>query len=146
MLETESILDLFFWALDYYFSDFVKTKTAMGISLGLLREDAEKPIKQYGSNVDELFEVLKAQTENSELPKVLRAQLIYSIEKEMCVSPADFFIRRTAMLYFEIDSLKKWKAELIDEMQRQMNWTEEVKEKCLKELNQILDETKKISE
>jgi len=99
-------------------SEFEKSKIAEGITLGLSSTEAEALANRYGSNVVELYSIIeKLQEEKNELPVLLRAQLIYAIENEMCCTPSDFFIRRTGLLYFDMESVKKWKDPLILYMQ-----------------------------
>ena len=95
------------------FSDFLRSKTQEGISIGLTEVEAKTLTQRYGSNVDELFSLInKLQAKKSDLPLILRAQLIYAIENEMCCTPSDFFIRRTGLLYFDIAKVKTYKEEL----------------------------------
>ena len=123
------------------FSEFVKSKTTQGLTLGLSINETEKLINRYGSNVNELYTIIeKLKEERSELPILLRAQLIYAIEKEMCVTPADFFIRRTASLYFDIETVKKYKAELSLYMKTSLFWNDELSDRFNAELEKIIQE------
>jgi len=123
------------------FSEFVKSKTTQGLTLGLSINDAEKLINRYGSNVDELYTIIeKLKEERSELPILLRAQLIYAIEKEMCFTPADFFIRRTALLYFNIETVKKYRIELSLYMKALLFWNNELADRFNQELEKIIQE------
>ena len=40
------------------------------------------------------------------LPALIQVQLQYCMEAEMCVTPADFFVRRITALYFDIETVK----------------------------------------
>jgi glycerol-3-phosphate dehydrogenase len=123
------------------FSEFVKSKTTQGIALGLPINEAEKLVNRYGSNTDELYSIIeKVKEEKSTLPIFLRAQLIYAIEKEMCVTPADFFIRRTSLLYFDIEAVRKHKAELFLYMKKLLLWDTHSTRKFINELEQIITE------
>jgi glycerol-3-phosphate dehydrogenase len=109
------------------FSEFVKSKIVNGNALGLSTVETEKLINCYGSNIDELYLIIeKLKAEKSELPVILRGQLIYAIENEMCVAPADFFIRRTGLLYFDIETVKKYREELSAYMQNLLLWDAEL--------------------
>ncbi len=95
------------------FPEFLKSKIAKGLTLGLVKEESKILVYRYGSNVDEVFALIEQlKNEQSEIPVLLRAQLHYAIDQEMCTSPGDFFIRRIGALYFDITSVKKWKEEL----------------------------------
>jgi glycerol-3-phosphate dehydrogenase len=109
------------------FASFVKNKIVGGVSLGLAYEEASALVYRYGSNTDELFSIIKKlhEIEKSDLPLVLRAQLIYAVEHEMCQTPLDFFIRRTGLFYFDIEKVKKYKDALIPYMQKLLGEKEE---------------------
>ena len=124
------------------FSEFVINKTLKGISLGLTTTEAETLIYRYGSNVDEIYEIIASHKEKpaTELPLLLLAQLIYCIEREMCTTPVDFFVRRTSSLYFDIDLVKKWGDALVLQMQKLMGWDNELTAHFKKELENQLAE------
>lgn len=124
------------------FATFVKDKIKDGMTLGLTNDEACVLVNRYGSNANELFRIIKQlnKKEQSSLPVVLRAQLIYAMENEMCCNPVDFFIRRTSMLYFDSDNVKKYKDALITYMQNLLNADEEVKERWAAELQNAIQE------
>lgn len=117
------------------FSDFAKAKTTCCIQLGLTNAEAEILIHRFGSNVDKVLEKLeKLKKEESALPLILRAQLQYCIEEEMCISPSDFFIRRIGALYFDIATVNNWESELLIYMQNILGWDAQLKNKFDAEL------------
>ncbi len=110
---------------DVRFENFTKQQVTKGIALGLTSTETEMLVNRYGSNVDVLFNyVHDLKQEQSPLPLLLRAQLHYCINHEMCVTPADFFIRRTGALYFNISIVKEWNNELLIYMKNILNWDE----------------------
>ncbi|MFL5753543.1 MAG: glycerol-3-phosphate dehydrogenase/oxidase [Bacteroidia bacterium] len=123
---------------------FVKSKTAQGIALGLSQKEAETLIRRYGSNVDEVYEIIHSQKNATgiDLPITLWAQLRYCIEKEMCLGPSDFFVRRTGMLYFDIEIAERWKNAALSYLQSEMKWDDTLKEKYKKEFEQELNRVK----
>lgn len=126
---------------EFNFHEFVKSKTSQGLALGLSVNEAEKLINRYGSNIDELYlRIEKLKEEKSELPILLRAQLIYAIEKEMCVTPTDFFIRRTALLYFDIETVRKYKTTLFLYMKDIMLWNDELNNRFNVEIEKVVAE------
>jgi len=71
----------------------------------------------------DIIKRLKAKdTVDSELPMVIKAQLIYVIENEMCLTLCDFFIRRTGMLYFDIANLKSLREAVLKFMKDFFVW------------------------
>ncbi len=123
------------------FSEFVKSKTAQGLALGLSIGETEKLIHLYGSNTDELYAIIETlKEEKNGLPILLRAQLRYAIEKEMCATPGDFFIRRTALLYFDIETVKKHRIELSLYMKTLLLWNDTLEDKFNNELEKLIGE------
>ncbi len=123
------------------FSQFIKDQTIVGVSLGLSIEDTETLIYRYGSNVIEIYKTIEQlKKEKNELPISLRAQLVYAIQHENCVTISDFLIRRTGSLYFNINLVKQWKASLLLYMQAILLWDNELTKKFDLELQKAIDE------
>nr|WP_255298269.1 FAD-dependent oxidoreductase [Brevibacillus dissolubilis] len=133
-----------------YYEAFVARKTKEGISYGLTSQQAEKLVRLYGSNTEEVYRYLPSNQKNKAqqreggkvdthgLPADLYASLIYAIESEMTVKPIDFFIRRTGALFFDIAWVQTWKLPVIDFMSHYLNWTQSEREAHLRELDMHL--------
>ncbi|WP_091659769.1 glycerol-3-phosphate dehydrogenase/oxidase [Alteribacillus iranensis] len=103
------------------FEHFVQEKTEEGIKLELRTEHAAFLARRYGSNVSSLFSIINETRQQkgwNESDLLTFAQLKYSIDHEMAVTPADFFIRRTGAMYFHRrwmekyeDKVKEWMGE-----------------------------------
>ncbi len=70
--------------------------------------------------------------------RLIRAELWYCINFEMTNSLADFFVRRTGRLYFNIESISKYLDVIISDFVQSLDWDEDrvTKEKGL--LNQLI--------
>ncbi len=132
---------------DVSFSDFISLKMKEGVALKLTVKEAEILVNRYGSNVDLIFKLVKqlTETETSDIPVMLRAQILYSIENEMCLTPSDFFIRRTGALYFDIDLVKTWQKEITTYMQQYLLCNDEVMKSFSDNLQQSIDESERLS-
>ena len=117
------------------FPAFVQSKTAAGTAKGFTERDAEKIARMYGSNAEKVF----SYREESELPDLLNAQLLYAIEEEMAYTPADFFIRRTGALLFDIETVLTHKEAVTEKMARLFGWTEKEKATHAAELQKEID-------
>ena len=106
-----------------YFKQYVTRKAQLGVQYGISLEESTKLAQYYGSNVEKVFAYL--QVDHPILPKILYAQLQYAIEHELVIHPADFFIRRTSSLFFDIDSVRKYKEAVLHEMQIMLGWNTE---------------------
>nr|WP_134685915.1 glycerol-3-phosphate dehydrogenase/oxidase [Brevibacillus migulae] len=124
-----------------HFPAFVAAKTKTGMEMGLAKEQAEKLTRMYGSNVDQLFNIVQQRTKENDpfaLPADLFASLVYGIEAEMVVTPVDFFVRRTSMLLFCIQEVHKWKKPVLAYMAQRFGWTQEQEHAYAEELEKHL--------
>ncbi|MDQ0337944.1 glycerol-3-phosphate dehydrogenase [Caldalkalibacillus uzonensis] len=71
------------------------------------KEQAEKLVRRYGSNIGHIFQYIKnAERETqlqdqSHIPPLLWAELYYAVHHEMVVYAEDFLVRRTGDAYFD---------------------------------------------
>lgn len=125
------------------FEEFVHEKVREGTTMGLTSEEAEQLVRRYGSDVDRLYDVIRTNGEEAghyNLTKAIFAMVVYGIEEEMTVTPADFFIRRSGSLFFHIDWVKKWKDTVTDCMAHRLHWTDDMKVKLEQTLDQRIKE------
>jgi glycerol-3-phosphate dehydrogenase len=124
------------------FDDLIKNKSQKGKTLGIDSKEVELLINRYGSNIDSIFSsVEKLKTEQSEIPLIIRAQLHYCIEHEMCSTPNDFFIRRTGALYFDIKTVEKWAHPVLLYMKEIMKWDDALTAKMDNDLHVLHEHT-----
>jgi len=125
------------------FPSFVNTKSQAGERLGLSREIAEQLACRYGTNVDHIHALLANNTEAAarySLPPEVYAILLYGIEHEMTATPADFFIRRTGALFFDIAWVRRCKDGVIQAMGDLLHYSEEKRKQYTEELERLLHE------
>ncbi|TWD89745.1 homodimeric glycerol 3-phosphate dehydrogenase (quinone) [Neobacillus bataviensis] len=112
------------------FNSYVDKMLKKGEEAGLTKAEAEHLTRMYGSNAAAVFNILEENAADAvkyNLPLPLFAKLIYGIEHEMVVTPIDFFNRRTGAILFDIQTVKKWKKQVLACMAEKLNWTEQVK-------------------
>ncbi|NWQ41381.1 FAD-dependent oxidoreductase [Bacillus sp. EB106-08-02-XG196] len=116
-------------------------KTAKGIEKGLTSLESEQLALMYGSNVDEVYDLL-LENKNDALkygiPNQLFAKLVYSIQCEMAATPIDFFTRRTGSVLFNISDVHGYKKQVIEYMTEKLKWDDTAKEKYTEELETAL--------
>ncbi|CDQ19248.1 glycerol-3-phosphate dehydrogenase/oxidase [Halobacillus karajensis] len=125
------------------FKKFKEERLQIGESLGLSEEEADKLIQLYGSNVDTVFNHYKDRKEEAGeegIDPVVFAQLTYALEEEMTYKPVDFFVRRTAALFFNIQWVREHKTTVIEYMAKTLNYNEQQKQEYTEQLNQLLEE------
>ena len=112
------------------FETFMKDKVKLGVELGLTEETAYSLVKKYGSNIDDIYELVKKDQREAEqfgLPIDLYAKVIYSITNEFTYTPIDFFLRRTGSLLFDTEWVNQWKVPVMALMGEKLDWNEEQK-------------------
>ncbi len=123
------------------FPAFVAEQITTGKKIGLTAEEAKNLVQVYGSNVDKIFSRigrLQQEALTYKTSVVLLAQLQYSIEEEMTLTPSDFFIRRTGALYFNVHWVNKWQQTVTTYMANYFQWDAITKEKYWQELQKHL--------
>lgn len=125
------------------FGAFVAQATARGVVAGLSETEARQLTRFYGANAEKIYERIRNVSKNAsitQLPRVLLAQLQYSLEEEMTTAPTDFFIRRTGALYFNITWVRQWQEPVLAYMANYFHWDTQTTEAYRQELHQRLAE------
>ncbi|MFC3041318.1 FAD-dependent oxidoreductase [Virgibacillus xinjiangensis] len=125
------------------FEDFKVRKTAEGKAIGLDESTALKLVKTYGANVDIIFNLYLEKKEEAEtvgMDAVVLAELLYAMEYEGAYKPADFFVRRTGALFFEINWVKAHKNSVLRYMAKTLQWSGMQKGAYEQELEQLLQD------
>ena len=105
---------------------FLTQKGQMALAYGLTGLEGRKLAKMYGTNVDKVFQYAQIfSTIPSKLPLILLAQIYYAVHEEMAYSPVDFLVRRTGMLYFDIQHFIKYKEEVVNVMRQLLTYSDE---------------------
>jgi glycerol-3-phosphate dehydrogenase len=126
-----------------HYPAFVEEETQQGIKLGLTKDQAEKLVRRYGTNVRLVYDIVEQRGKEAAawgLPLDVFASLVYGVEHEMAVTPSDYFIRRTSGLFFDIHWVRQWKEPVTAAMAQILGWDEQTTEKHRSELEQRLTE------
>ena len=70
---------------------------------------------------------------------MIKAEVWYTIHYEMTCSLTDFFIRRTEMAYFNIESVYENLTLVLIEFAKHLSWKKEVLNRKKEELNKALE-------
>ena len=93
----------------------------------------------YGKNADLILDKKPTFKDGSTLEQLIRAELWYCIQYEMTNSLADFFVRRTARLYFDIGSVTQFMKIILQDCIHYLDWDEKrvaLEQKIMAELIQ----------
>ncbi|WP_334352335.1 glycerol-3-phosphate dehydrogenase/oxidase [Companilactobacillus sp. HBUAS56257] len=108
------------------------------VNFDLDREDAEKLVQRYGSNVESIYKLLPETHTKARLPRVDWAMLEYGLQNEMVEHPIDFLLRRSSQMLFDLKHMKSIKTNVIEYMAKFYQWDDATKEAMTDEVNQKL--------
>lgn len=118
------------------FKDFVNQKIKVGLELGLKETQIKNMIYRFGNQIDEIYNLMLLYNQKQAiLPVWLKAECAYCIQNEMCTSLSDFLIRRTGMVYFDLENAILHKENLNYFMAEELGWKEEVRNQSLAHFN-----------
>ena len=69
-----------------------------------------------------------------------KSELWFCIHYEMVISPLDFFVRRTGMLFFYMNRLPALVQPVMQEFKKYFEWSDEKVNEELEKLNQAIKE------
>lgn len=120
------------------FSAFLDTQAKEATKYNLTEEEGRWLARHYGSNVMKLFRIAQkvAPQEKEEIPLLLYIALRYGLEEEAVLTPTDFFVRRTGLLYFNIKEVIAHKKAVLKYMASYFNWN---KKRTTKEATRLLE-------
>lgn len=95
-------------------------------------------VANYGKYCDVILDRLKANLEKDTDIALLRAELWYCLEYEMVLTPEDFLVRRTGLLYFDLPRLQKFKDVVLRDFQSFFNWSSVEFDMAQKRLERII--------
>lgn len=122
------------------FEVYVEEQAKKGIEVGLSKEEAEKLVRWFGSNVSEIFDRANSFTKPANLDLGDTLFLIYTLENEMALTPTDFFDRRTESILFDHHHVLDIKEAVVEFMADYYQWDASTKEKMVAELEETIAE------
>nr|WP_321415644.1 glycerol-3-phosphate dehydrogenase/oxidase [uncultured Allomuricauda sp.] len=107
---------------------------------GFAKYDAWYLVTTYGKQTESILDLYVKIKGDKPKERMIRAEVQFTIAHEMALNPLDFFIRRTGRLYFDIDSVRKYKASVFEEFRKAYNYSTEKMEVFSQELDTELKE------
>lgn len=90
-----------------------------------LEQRANYLVSNYGRQTNLIVDNLAKQDGTKSDLTLAKAELWYGINHEMVISPLDFFVRRTGMLFFDINRLRVLLDPLLDEFKNTFDWNDD---------------------
>ena len=107
---------------------------------GFAKYNAWYLVTTYGKQTESILELYAKIKGGKPKERMIRAEAQFAVAHEMALNPLDFFIRRTGRLYFDIDSVREYKAPVFEEFQKAFSYSPEEIEAFSKELDAQLKE------
>ncbi len=100
-------------------------KASLLIQLSVLNLEGQVSylVANYGRHCDVILDRLKVNLEKDTDVALMKAELWYCFEYEMVLTPEDFLVRRTGMLYFDLPRLQKIKEVVLIEFSTFFSWS-----------------------
>ena len=108
--------------------------------LGLEAYQAWYLVTTYGAQSEEIWKRFGERTEPDTEERLLLAELSFCLDHEMVHTPADFFIRRTGRLYFDIESVRKHLEAAIKHLETELGYSPEQSESYRSELLEEIED------
>ncbi|WP_432354274.1 glycerol-3-phosphate dehydrogenase/oxidase [Sporosarcina sp. A2] len=121
---------------------YVENRATELTKLGLSFQDGLNIASMYGTNTDQVAELVSRTNPVSPLPLAIQLTLLYAIEYEMALTPVDYFMRRTGAIFFDIHWVEKWMQPVIDYMNDILNWSHQQTEQFTEELEARISDSK----
>jgi glycerol-3-phosphate dehydrogenase len=94
--------------------------------------------ENYGRGTDEILKNFLTLPDPEAEVALLKAEALFTVQHEMVVTLADFFVRRTGLLYFEIRKVVRHKEAIGDYMKELLHWTDDQLTNELQKMNQLI--------
>ncbi|MBD7909351.1 glycerol-3-phosphate dehydrogenase/oxidase [Sporosarcina gallistercoris] len=121
---------------------YVEDRAKELTKLGLTFQDGLNIASMYGTNTNQVAELVSRVDPSSDLPRAIQLTLLYAIEYEMAMTPVDYFMRRTGAIFFDIHWVEKWKKAVVEYMKEVLNWSDEQTKRYSAELEARLADAK----
>ena len=102
------------------------------------QKDAEYLVYNYGKQTDEILKKFDDLTDENQIKKMIKAEVLFCIENEMTCTPTDFFMRRTGRLFFDKPSVELHKDYVLQLFENQFSWDKKTANYHQNELNEKL--------
>jgi len=108
-------------------------------AIGLERY-AKYLISNYGRQSDAILDYVNNIGDPGTDVALAKAELWFCIHHEMVISPVDFFVRRTGMLFFHMDRMPALIQPIMEEFKKYFEWSEEKLDEEMKKLEKAMRE------
>ncbi len=102
-------------------------------------KDAEYLVHNYGKQTDLVLKKFDEFSEENQEEKLIKAEVWFTIHNEMACTPTDFFMRRTGRLFFDINSVLRYKDLVVNLFKTHFSWDDATTKEHLQHLNSQIE-------
>lgn len=104
---------------------------------------AQTLVERYGTQTESIVtRFIQNKTDSDSLLDLIKSEVDFCIENEMVVNLTDFFVRRTGMLYFDINTLMKYRDAIANYMKEKLSWSDAFYEEQNQSLSYLVAQIK----
>jgi glycerol-3-phosphate dehydrogenase len=112
---------------------FTQALTSQVSPLSLAPHQVAYLVENYGADAKKVVESALRMPDGGD-QSLIKAELTYCIDNEMVCTLADFFVRRTGLIFFDIARVQRWKDLIAQQCTDKLGWSPE---RRASELNSI---------
>jgi glycerol-3-phosphate dehydrogenase len=111
----------------------------------LSEQHAQYLVDNYGTQTEVIIQLFDNILENSDAElKLLKAELLFCVNHEMVIKLSDFMVRRTGLLYFDIDKVIKTKHAAAELMKELLKWSDAQMLEELANVEELISNSKQL--
>ncbi len=120
-------------------SSFIQSVEKKLNELDIPRHYAAYLVHNYGDQTTVILKDIENQRGNDPEVKLILAELHFSVENEMVCTVLDFVERRTGRLYFHIETIQKYRKEILEYFREKFSWSDKKVEEEKNKLNKTIE-------
>jgi len=117
--------------------NYIQSLEKIVLEKGLEKYHAWYLVTNYGQQADTILALMESYSDAPEIA-LARAEASFGIHHEMIASAADFFVRRTGRLYFDINSISIIRQAVMNDFQEFLSWDDERMNHENKKMDELL--------
>lgn len=108
---------------------------------GFNKNEALILVHRYGKQTDLILQKFDSLAEPQIEIRMAKAELWFCLRYEMVMTPLDFMIRRTGILFFDIEKIQRIKDAILKEFSEHFNWSQDELNQHSEDLNSEINKT-----
>jgi glycerol-3-phosphate dehydrogenase len=104
------------------------------------RSIVNRLVRTYGAEANEILGEINSEALRQDPQAYIKAEVNHTIKKEMVVCLADFYVRRTGLLYFDIKQVASSLKQVSNIFSDEFNWSEEHRQREISAMQNLISQ------